>query len=121
VHIKHQNKQRYQVGLINPIIKDTRNHEPITPSYIKVKTAPALLAGSESASEPSTSADTGVSVLDDECNLPTNTSLSTLAVSALNTGKSSTLKLTLDRPLDSIYKTENNQVDELLTRTVFSS
>jgi hypothetical protein len=39
-----------------------------TLSYTKVKTAPALLAGGESASEPSISTDTEINVLYGECN-----------------------------------------------------
>ena len=79
-----------------------------TRSYIKVKAATALRAGSEAASELSTSADTEISVLDGECNERTNASLWTAAVSALNTGKSSTLKRTLDCPFDSVYQIENS-------------
>jgi hypothetical protein len=46
-----------------------------TPSYIKVKAATALRAGSEAASEPSTSADSEIGVLVGEYNERTNTSL----------------------------------------------
>jgi hypothetical protein len=46
--------------------------------------------------------------MDGECNARMNTSLATAAISALNTGKSSTLKRTLDRLFDSMYQIENS-------------
>jgi len=67
-----------------------------------------VLEVKQQASQPSVSADTEIRVLDGECNARTNTSLSTAAVSDLKTGKSSTLKRTLDRPFDSMYQIENS-------------
>jgi hypothetical protein len=47
-------------------------------------------------------------------------SLSTAAISALQTGKSSTLKQALDWYFNSMNQTENNQLIELLARPIFS-
>ena len=70
-----------------------------TPSYLKVKTATSLSAGSEAASKPSISVDTETSALEGACDQRANSSLSTAAVSTLKTSKSSTLKRTLFRSL----------------------
>jgi hypothetical protein len=91
-----------------------------TSGYIKVKTSTQLSSPSEAVSEPSGSANIEVSALEGEVTPCTNTSLSTAVVLYLKTGKLSTLKRTSDRYLDSIYQTENRQLDELLARTVYS-
>lgn len=75
--------------------------------------------GRKVASEPLTSEDTGL------LNVSANgvcmcMSLSTAAISALQTGKSSTLKQALDWYFNSMNQTENNQLIELLARPIFS-
>jgi hypothetical protein len=89
-----------------------------TPSCLKVRTATSLSAGSEAGSKPSISVDSETSALEDACDQRANSSLSTAAVSTLKTGKSSTLKRTLDRYFDSMNETENRQLDEILARAI---
>jgi hypothetical protein len=88
------------------------------PSYIEVKTATPFSAVRDAASEPSSSADIETSAVVGEC---ANASLSAAALSTLKMGKSSTLKRTLDRYFESMNQTENRQLDELLTRAIYSS
>jgi hypothetical protein len=85
-------------------------------SYFKVRTATALRARSEAASEPSNSAGS-----EGECNSRTNAYVSTAAVAVLQTGKSSNLKRTLDRYFDSGNQNKNTHLDKRLTRAVFCS
>jgi hypothetical protein len=92
-----------------------------TPSYLKVKTATSLSAGSEAASNQSISVDSETSAVEGACDQRANSSLSAAAVSTLKTGKSSTLKQTLDRYFDSMNQTENRQLDELLASAIYSS
>jgi hypothetical protein len=53
---------------------------PKTPSYLKVKTATSLSAGSEAASKPSASVDTETSALEGACDQRANSSLSSSSI-----------------------------------------
>ena len=88
---------------------------------LKSKNATSLNAGRDAASKPSISVNTETSALEGACDQRANSSLSTAAVSTLKTGKSSTLKRTLDRYFDSMNQTENRQLDELLAIAIYSS